>query len=131
LILENRVEGPAMVFADKDQLLRIFSNLLKNAVQSIDMDAEGLIKVSMKRDNSSFIVSVEDNGSGISDEEKSRIFTPNFTTKTGGMGLGLAMVKSMVENAGGEVWFTSTQGHGSVFYVRLPAMTGDSVSDEV
>jgi two-component system, NtrC family, nitrogen regulation sensor histidine kinase NtrY len=131
LILENRVEGPAMVFADKDQLLRIFSNLLKNAVQSIDMDAEGLIKVSMKRDHSSFIVSVEDNGSGISDEEKSRIFTPNFTTKTGGMGLGLAMVKSMVENAGGEVWFTSTQGHGSVFYVRLPAMTGDSVSDEV
>jgi two-component system nitrogen regulation sensor histidine kinase NtrY len=108
------------VFADKDQLSRVFSNLLKNAVQSIPEQTSGKITVSMYADEQSVIVSVSDNGIGIPEDRKASLFTPNFTTKTGGTGLGLAMSKNIVEQSGGTIWFESEEGKGSVFYVRLP-----------
>ncbi len=119
----QHTSDPMLAFADKDQLRRVFSNLLKNALQSIPEDIHGHIHVEIKAADEQIVVSVKDNGSGIADNEKSRIFTPNFTTKTGGMGLGLAMVKNIVELSGGKVWFTSGLGQGSVFYVSLPALT--------
>ena len=66
------------------------------------------------------IVEVADNGEGISEEVRERIFTPSFTTKNSGMGLGLAMVKRMVEQAGGRVWFETSVGEGTSFFVALP-----------
>jgi two-component system nitrogen regulation sensor histidine kinase NtrY len=65
-------------------------------------------------------ISVEDNGTGIPKEMHSKIFVPNFTTKTSGTGLGLAMCKGIAEQAGGRIWFETLKGEGSVFYVELP-----------
>jgi two-component system, NtrC family, nitrogen regulation sensor histidine kinase NtrY len=66
------------------------------------------------------LVKVKDNGQGISDEMRSKIFTPNFTTKTSGTGLGLAMCKGIVEQAKGQIWFETKAGEGSTFFVELP-----------
>ncbi len=112
--------GSFFVYGDKEQLLRVFSNLVKNAIQSVPENTKGHIHVELKKDYDSVVASVKDNGSGIPEAEQSKIFTPNFTTKTGGMGLGLAMVKSIVEQAGGSVWFTSKEMEGSSFFVSLP-----------
>jgi signal transduction histidine kinase len=108
------------VYADREHLMRVFSNLLKNAIQAIPEGTKGHIHVEMKREANHVSVSVRDNGVGISEDAAARIFTPNFTTKTGGMGLGLAMVKNMVEQAGGTVGFSSRTGEGTTFTVVLP-----------
>jgi len=115
---ESRVTH--MVYADKDQLIRVFNNLIKNAVQSLQPDRRGQIKIKVKQVKNGFSTSILDNGSGIAEEQKAKIFVPNFTTKSRGMGLGLAMSKKIVENFGGEISFTSTIGEGSKFKVWLP-----------
>jgi two-component system, NtrC family, nitrogen regulation sensor histidine kinase NtrY len=66
------------------------------------------------------VVKIKDNGTGIAEDKMDKIFTPNFTTKTGGMGLGLAMVKSIVETFNGKVWFETLRGSGTAFFVSLP-----------
>jgi signal transduction histidine kinase len=70
-------------------------------------------------------ISFQDNGSGISTESQTRIFSPNFTTKTAGMGLGLAMVKNIIDNSLGSIWFETEPGKGTTFFVSLPM--GDAV----
>lgn len=110
----------AFVLADKEQLLRVFNNLFKNAIQSIPENRNGKIDVVLKKHNEKYLISISDNGSGINATIIDKIFTPNFTTKTGGMGLGLAMVKSMVESSGGKIWFKTEMDKGTTFYVELP-----------
>ena len=80
----------------------------------------------MSREGQHFVVTVNDNGTGISDEVIDKIFVPNFTTKSGGMGLGLAMVKSIVESVNGRIRFETTKGSGTTFYVSIPVRKGDS-----
>ena len=65
-------------------------------------------------------ISIADNGGGIPAHMQDKIFTPNFTTKTSGTGLGLAMSKSIAEQARGDIWFETNEGTGTTFYVRLP-----------
>jgi two-component system nitrogen regulation sensor histidine kinase NtrY len=108
------------VYADKDHLVRVFSNLFKNAIQAIPENREGLITVEIENTDHSYLVKIQDNGDGIPEDKIAKIFTPNFTTKTGGMGLGLAMVKSIIENAGGKIWFETKAGEGTIFFVMLP-----------
>src|SRR5205814_5816558 len=83
-----------IILADRRQMIRLFSNLIKNAVQAIPPGQQGRIDVHVKTQNNFHIISISDNGIGITPEERSKIFTPSFTTKTSGMGLGLAIVKS-------------------------------------
>lgn len=109
-----------MVYADREHLNGIFSNLIKNAIQSVPQDRHGEIKIGIEVKSDRAIVSVADNGTGIPDELKAKMFTPNFTTKSSGMGLGLSIVKRYVESAGGRVWFESEKDKGSVFFVELP-----------
>jgi signal transduction histidine kinase len=118
--LRRESTGPLRVYADREQLLRVFNNLLKNAVQSIPDGQEGRITVVLRQADGEAIAEVHDNGTGIAEEDRERIFRPNFTTKGSGMGLGLAMVQRMVEGAGGRVWFESRVGEGSTFHVALP-----------
>jgi signal transduction histidine kinase len=66
------------------------------------------------------IISVQDNGGGIPEEIATKIFSPNFTTKTSGTGLGLAMCKGIVEQAKGRIWFETRLGQGTIFYIALP-----------
>lgn len=124
-----RFEAPTegcFIMADKDQFNRVISNLLKNAVQAIPDETEGLIRIRIERRDGKVVVSVSDNGAGIPDELRSKIFVPNFTTKSGGTGLGLAMVKNIVEQAGGSVRFESETGKGTTFRIDLPEATTES-----
>ncbi len=115
----NSADSSLFVFADREQLQRVFNNLLKNAIQSIPEGREGKISISVERKENRALVKIADNGIGISDELKDKIFTPNFTTKTTGMGLGLAMVKNIIENSGGSIWFETAADNGTVFFVTL------------
>ncbi|MGX5819862.1 sensor histidine kinase [Chitinophaga lutea] len=120
-IYYERQEQPYLVYADKTQINRLFTNLLQNAVQAIPEGREGHVAISMKEDGPDHVlVEVIDNGSGIPTEVQPKIFVPNFTTKSSGTGLGLAMCKNIVELAGGEIWFKTSPGIGTTFFVRLP-----------
>lgn len=111
-----------MVLADKEQMIGVFTNLIKNAIQSIPDDRKGMIRIGVTADTRTVHISIEDNGKGIPEEMGDKLFVPNFTTKSSGMGLGLAMVKNIVENTGGTVWYETTPGKGSIFFVDLPLM---------
>jgi two-component system, NtrC family, nitrogen regulation sensor histidine kinase NtrY len=110
------------VHADKEQLGRIFNNVIKNAIQSVSPDRKGLIKVSMESTSSSVTVSIEDNGKGIDKGDAKNIFVPNFSTKNSGMGLGLAITRKMIESADGRIWFESTVGVGTNFFLEWPVV---------
>ncbi len=114
------ISGPVFVFADPEQLTRVFINLLKNAIQSIPEDREGQIGIRLESAGQTARVKVMDNGRGIPDELSDKLFQPNFTTKSSGMGMGLAIVKSIVENAGGSIRYETELGKGTVFIVELP-----------
>ncbi|MCY7291449.1 MAG: hypothetical protein LH615_04630, partial [Ferruginibacter sp.] len=111
----------AIVYADKTHINRILTNLILNGIQSVKENTipciiiEETILINMVQ------IKITDNGTGISDEIKPKIFTPNFTTKSSGTGLGLAMCKRMAEQAGGDLRYeTSTEG--TSFFMTLPVM---------
>ncbi|MBP6335631.1 MAG: HAMP domain-containing histidine kinase [Bacteroidia bacterium] len=117
----NQREKPIYINADPDQLLRAFSNLLKNAIQAIPDSREGKILIEIEQTPDDYCtIRIADNGIGIPDNQKDKIFSPNFTTKSSGMGLGLSMVKNIVQIIGGTIWFTSQYNQGSTFFIRLP-----------
>ena len=106
---------------DRTQLIRVVTNLVKNGIQSIPENSENpKINVRVFSKNDFVNITVEDNGSGISEENRDKIFEPKFTTKTSGMGLGLAMVKNIVETYNGSITFTSQLGKGTIFTVTFP-----------
>lgn len=115
----------AFVFSDKEQLLRVTGNLVKNAIQAIPDGREGKIDLYIRKKDNGFVIEVKDNGNGIDPEKIDKIFTPNFTTKSTGMGLGLAMVKNITESSGGKIWFETSQSHGTSFFVFLPGKNED------
>ena len=98
---------------------RLFTNLFQNAVEACEKD-QCVINVNEFRENGSILVSVKDNGEGIPFPMQSKIFAPNFTTKSSGTGLGLAMCKSIVEQAHGKIWFETELGEGTTFHIELP-----------
>lgn len=112
----------AIVMADREHLNSIFFNLLKNATQAIPAGRKGKIAIDIASDGTSVMVRFSDNGSGIPEEIIPKIFTPNFTTKSSGMGLGLSIVKRYVESAGGKISFTTGHDKGTVFTVEIPLM---------
>ena len=106
---------------DRTQLIRVVTNLVKNGIQSIPDDSENpKIEVRVFSEGDTVNITVEDNGSGISEDNKAKVFEPKFTTKTSGMGLGLAMVKKIVETYNGSIIFTSQQEIGTTFTVAFP-----------
>ncbi|MBQ8957316.1 MAG: HAMP domain-containing histidine kinase [Bacteroidales bacterium] len=105
---------------DKTHLNSAVSNLVKNATQAIGSKPDGRIDVELKSTETQFIISVKDNGKGIKEEDKDRIFLPNFTTKTGGSGVGLSLTYNIVTSAGGTISFESQEGEGAKFEIVLP-----------
>ncbi len=102
---------------EKD-VLRLFNNLIKNAVQSLEGMTDGRIDISMKKSTSFIEVSITDNGKGIDNEFKAKVFQPYFTTKSGGTGLGLAIVKNIMNEIGGSISFES-DGNGTTFFLKF------------
>ncbi|MCK9156107.1 MAG: HAMP domain-containing histidine kinase [Paludibacteraceae bacterium] len=115
----NGVEH-AYVMADGKQMLQVFNNLFRNAIQAIPENRQGKINVSCLEENDCVLIKVQDNGSGVPEQNKENLFLPNFTTKTSGMGLGLAIVKNIINSVNGTIWFDSVAGVGSTFYIKLP-----------
>jgi len=120
-ILYLAPETPFLINADRDQLLRCFNNLLKNAIEAAPSDRVGIIEITYLVTTRNILLTIKDNGEGIPEGLREKIFEPNFTTKSSGTGLGLAFVKNSIENAGGKVWFETTVGSGTTFYFSLPA----------
>lgn len=116
----STVKEPIRVFADKDQIFRAFHNILKNAIQSIPEGRKGEIEISLDHEDGRGIVRIKDNGCGMDAEVANRIFSPSFSTKNSGMGLGLAITKQIIENAGGSIRFETVPDRGTEFLVELP-----------
>ncbi|AUC21254.1 two-component sensor histidine kinase [Polaribacter sejongensis] len=104
---------------DKTQLIRVITNLVKNAIQAVNVEENPLIEVKVFSEDLNIKITVSDNGKGISDDLKDLIFEPKFTTKSSGMGLGLGMIRNIIEAYKGTISFTSKEGLGTVFTVIL------------
>jgi two-component system nitrogen regulation sensor histidine kinase NtrY len=108
---------------DSTQLVRVVNNLVSNAIYATKESKDPKIEVRVHSENKWVLFAVTDNGAGISEEVRERIFEPMFTTKTSGMGLGLSMVKSIVETYGGKVDFDSKPSQGTCFRLRFPRVS--------
>lgn len=109
-----------IVFADKSQLLRVFTNLMQNAIEAIPDDNKGLVQVLVNRVGNDVMITIQDNGKGIAPEVQEKIFSPYFTTKSSGTGLGLAMTKKIIEFWGGSIAFDTEENKGTAFTITLP-----------
>ncbi|MGB2316538.1 MAG: sensor histidine kinase [Flavobacteriaceae bacterium] len=109
-----------IAIADKDQINRIVNNLVKNAIQSVPENKIPDIEVELSEKDEHVYIKVKDNGSGIDDTISQKIFEPKFTTKTSGMGLGLPMIKNIIETYNGSISYDTTKGKGTVFVVSFP-----------
>lgn len=106
---------------DRTQLIRIITNLVKNAFQSIpEQQEDKRVFVAVKKESNQVLITVEDNGIGIKPQDADRIFEPKFTTKSSGMGLGLGIIKNIIENYKGTITFETEYGKGTTFTVSLP-----------
>ena len=108
-------------FVNKSQMSRVFNNLIKNAIQA--KKPKETLSVNIEIENygdKMWQITVMDTGMGMTDEVKEKVFSPNFTTKTSGTGLGLAMTKRIIHNWGGNISFESTSNVGTIFYITLP-----------
>lgn len=103
---------------DNTYLTRIITNLVKNGIQSIPHNHKKVI-VKLEDNSHNFTISIQDNGSGVSEENKDRLFEKKFTTKSTGMGLGLYMVKKIIEDYGGEIWFETEIDKGTTFFIEF------------
>jgi two-component system nitrogen regulation sensor histidine kinase NtrY len=105
---------------DKIHLTRIITNLITNAIQAVKANAEPRILVDVREAADKVVIEVIDNGDGISEEDSKKVFEPRFTTKSSGMGLGLPMIKNIVEAYEGTIIFESNRNNETVFKVTLP-----------
>jgi len=105
---------------DKEQWIRVMTNLIKNSIQSIPSDREPNINIEITDSKNSVKVLVSDNGLGVLEENKEKIFEPKFTTKTDGMGLGLGIVKNIINSHRGKISYKSKPKKGTKFTISLP-----------
>ena len=105
---------------DKSQLIRVLTNLVKNAIQSVPKDRDPIIDVYLSSTTIHAIIKISDNGSGIDEENKLKIFEPRFTTKSSGMGLGLSIISNIVKSFGGSIEFETKMNIGTTFTITLP-----------
>ena len=116
----NSNEKEIVAKFDRTQLIRVVTNLVKNAIQAITEVQIPKIMVEVYSQNNNVIITVTDNGNGITEENKPMVFEPKFTTKSSGMGLGLPMLKKIIETYNGSITFTSQEDKGTTFKVTFP-----------
>jgi nitrogen fixation/metabolism regulation signal transduction histidine kinase len=125
VVFENKCVLKPRINADKEEVLRVFNNLIKNAIQAIPDGRDGLVKCVVSGNQHEVVIEVCDNGAGIPAEAREKIFQPNFTTKSQGTGLGLAMVKNIVNLANGSISYT-TSPEGTCFTLVFPAYSSNA-----
>ena len=108
-----------IVYADRALLTSAFNNLIKNAIQSIPPDRDGIISIKLYRENNTAVVKISDNGSGIPKDIQDKIFSPNFTTKAYGSGIGLLITKNIIQSVSGKISFETIENEGTDFFVQL------------
>ena len=115
-------DGIPLLLGDRGQLQQVFLNLITNAIEAMGTSRARTLRVSSDaiQQSSGVMVTIEDSGTGINDEDKDSIFEPFFTTKTGGTGIGLAVCRSIVEAHGGTLSAFPNKPYGSIFRVTLP-----------
>ncbi len=121
LIFEG-INCGVFVLADPEQLVQVFNNLIKNAIQSIPGEREGFILVSLNCSDTRIYIKISDNGNGIENNMIDKLFMPNFTTKSTGMGLGLAISKNIIELTGGLITFNTELNKGTTFNLEFPIL---------
>jgi len=115
-----------VVECDPVQVQQVVLNLVMNAIESMHSLQPRVLKIQSERSEPDFVhVSIEDTGPGIDPSDVDRIFKPLFTTKTRGMGMGLSICRSIIENHGGRIWVSPGAGRGSSFQFELPTKAGD------
>jgi len=112
------------IYADPEQLIRVMNNLINNALQAVPKERKAKVVVEIKKVGGEVLIAVCDNGEGIAEERQQKIFEPRFTTKSKGMGLGLALVKRIVDSFKGRIEFETAIQKGTTFRVYLPLHTG-------
>ena len=115
----NFIDEPVLIKADKTHVNRILTNLILNGIQAVNENVKPHIIINETLINNNVQIKITDNGTGISEEIKPKLFMPNFTTKSSGTGLGLAMCKRMAEQAGGDLRY-ETSAYGTSFFLTLP-----------
>lgn len=121
-ICANIPRNPVWIEGDKNLLGRIFNNLILNAIQSVPEERKAELEVELELTSTRARISVADNGAGIAEDIKEKIFIPKFSTKEKGSGIGLAIAKRGVEHAGGSIWFESETDKGTTFFIEFPLM---------
>ncbi|MEJ0075979.1 MAG: ATP-binding protein [Alphaproteobacteria bacterium] len=131
--VETQLDGelPA-VTGDAVQLQQVILNLVVNAADAMRTVQPRVLTVRTSRNGSGTVrMSIEDTGTGINEADRDRIFHPLFTTKAGGMGMGLSICRSIVENHGGRIWVSAAAGRGSIFQFELPVAGGRIANHEL
>jgi nitrogen fixation/metabolism regulation signal transduction histidine kinase len=113
-------KGKFQVRGDKQLMSQIFTNIILNAIQAVPSDRKPEICVSLYCQNNMAHIEIRDNGSGIPEEIRHKVFLPNFSTKFTGSGIGLALAKRGIEHAGGKIWFETQTNIGTCFFIELP-----------
>jgi two-component system nitrogen regulation sensor histidine kinase NtrY len=121
VIVETHIEkGDYFVIGDEQLMNGIFTNLILNGIQSVPGNKIAQIQVSLVKKDSIVLITVTDNGVGIPDSIKDKVFLPNFSTKYSGSGIGLAVAKRGVEHAKGKIWFETQENIGTCFFIEIP-----------
>jgi signal transduction histidine kinase len=124
-VIGTSFEGDGTLECVPEEMTQALTNLIQNAVDAIPHDGTGWVRVSGKVEEETIVLSIEDNGAGVRPEDRAKLFTPFFTTKEVGvgMGLGLTIVNRVVRSLGGTISVSSELGAGTQFLVRLPRDT--------
>ncbi|MDZ7658880.1 ATP-binding protein [Fodinibius sp.] len=113
-------QHPVHIQGIKDELKRVIINLVKNAYEAMPDEGGKIVLRLYHHHKQNVFIEVEDNGSGIAEEDRPNIFVPNFSTKSSGTGLGLAICKKIIEAHEGSISFASVEGEGTTFVIKLP-----------
>ena len=118
IIVDTSLEN-CLVNIDKAQWIQVINNLIKNATQACSETKNPSVRIQLRKEKQGVIIEIKDNGCGITEDQKEKIFTPHFTTKSNGSGIGLSLTKQIIENHGGIISFKSSVNKGTVFTIRL------------
>ena len=113
-------EKEILTLFDRTQLIRVITNLINNAIQAIPENRSPIIKISVASTKRNVVINIEDNGNGISEKNRNKIFEPSFTTKSSGMGLGLSMIQSIMLAYNGSITFKTKENQGTIFKMVFP-----------